>query len=235
MLSAKFYQVGGAVRDRLLNRASKDIDFAVEAESFDAMRDAIHDKGGEIFLETPKFLTIRAKVPPMGACDYVLCRKDGDYSDGRHPDTVEVGTIYDDLSRRDFTMNAIAIADDEHGTFIDPYNGTQDIADQVIRSVGDPVKRFTEDGLRMLRAMRFCITLGFRIDIDIMRCLLNSDFINARMKGVSAERIREELVKMFAHSTLKTLELLNFYSEMRDYIFSLDSGKLWLKPTMEAR
>lgn len=126
MSSIKFYQVGGSVRDSFIGLKSKDIDYAVEAPSFDAMREAIKERGGEIFLETPQFLTIRANVPGMGACDYVLCRKDGEYVDGRRPETVTAGTILDDLARRDFTMNAIAIAED--GTILDPFDGRKDIS-----------------------------------------------------------------------------------------------------------
>lgn len=76
---ACFFEVGGAVRDKLLGVQSKDIDYAVEAESFSAMRDAVIERGGKIFLETPQYLTIRAHVPKLGAADFVLCRKDGEY------------------------------------------------------------------------------------------------------------------------------------------------------------
>src|SRR4051812_9903063 len=113
MADAKIYLVGGAVRDKIMNITPKDLDYSIECESFDAMRQYIIDRGGTIFLETPQYFTIRAKVPELGAADFVLCRRDGMYKDNRRPETVEVGTIFDDLARRDFTMNAIAI--DEQG------------------------------------------------------------------------------------------------------------------------
>lgn len=226
-----FYQVGGSVRDALMGLVSKDIDYAVEAVSFDAMRDAILQRGGEIFLETPKFFTIRAKVPTLGACDFVLCRIDGAYADGRHPETVTVGTIYDDLARRDFTMNAIAKRED--GRIIDPYHGVGDITAKRIIAVGLPSERFTEDGLRMLRAIRFAITKGFIIDYAIHVLLADETFFLPRLTGVSQERIREELHKCFLHDTLHTLQYLEWYSRLRVYLFH-DSG-LWLKPTVEQR
>lgn len=226
---AKFYQVGGSVRDELMGLKSKDIDYAVEASSFDEMRAAILARGGEIFLETPQYLTIRARVPDLGACDFVLCRKDGAYSDGRHPDSVEVGTILDDLARRDFTVNAIAKT--EQGEYEDPYDGISDIEDRVLQCVGKAEDRFTEDGLRMIRAIRFQVTKNF--DTQGMDHLLKDyTFFAPRLAGVSNERIREELAKMFEANTPLALDLLNYYDGLRNYIFR---DKLWLKPTLEER
>ena len=109
----KIYQVGGSVRDEFLNIKSKDIDYAVEADSFGDMRKYMIDNGYNIFLETPQYFTIRAKFPDSHECnhlvaDFALCRIDGQYSDGRRPDKVHRATIHEDLSRRDFTINAIA-------------------------------------------------------------------------------------------------------------------------------
>lgn len=228
---ATFYQVGGSVRDELLGLKSKDIDYAVEAESFEAMREAILGRGGEVFLETPQYLTIRARVPSLGACDYVLCRKDGAYSDGRRPDSVECGTIYDDLARRDFTVNAIAKAED--GTIIDPHGGKEDLKRALLRCVGKASERFTEDGLRMIRAIRFGITKNLVLDDDIKSCLNDEHFFGPRLMGVSIERIRDEVYKCFAHSTPHAFYMFDKYSKFRDFLFR--SGKLWLKPTLETR
>ena len=156
---AKFYEVGGAVRDEILNLPTNDLDYAVEAESYEAMREAVLERGGEIFLESPEYLTIRAKVPGIGPADFVLCRKDGAYSDGRHPDRVEPGTLLDDLARRDFTMNAMAV-DIENGKLYDPHDGRKDMEAETIRCVGVAEERFEEDALRILRAIRFAITKG---------------------------------------------------------------------------
>lgn len=228
---ATFYKVGGAVRDELLGLTAKDTDYAVEADSFDSLRAAILERGGEIFLETPQYFTIRAKVPTLGACDYVLCRRDGPYKDGRRPETVEVGTIYDDLARRDFTVNAMART--EEGDLIDPHNGLKHLMEKHLRCVGDAKTRFTEDGLRMLRAIRFEITKGLIMDDDIVRCLSKRDFFTPRLVGVSSERIREELLKCFKHNTRETLLTLSEFESFSDYIFNYTG--IWLKPTTEAR
>lgn len=228
---AKFYKVGGSVRDSLLGKPSKDIDYAVEAPSFTDMRNAILDREGEIFLEKPEYLTIRARVPALGACDFVLCRKDGSYYDGRRPESVTPGTIFDDLARRDFTMNAMAL--DEDGTLIDPHGGAADLRKWLIRCVGKAEDRFTEDGLRMLRAVRFHITKQLVLDSDIDLLLRTEHFIGTRMFGVSIERVREELYKCYAHDTIQTLYVLDKYHYLQKFVFG--NGKLWLKPTLEAR
>ena len=224
---AKFYKVGGCVRDALLGVESTDIDYTVTAESFADMRAAILDRGGEIFLETPKFFTIRAKVPQLGACDYVLARKEGKYSDGRRPDSVEMGTIEDDLARRDFTVNAIA--EDESGALIDPFGGQIDLNKKLLRCVGNTEMRMREDALRMLRAIRFHITKGFIFGKELFIFLGN--FGNAELlSSVSIERVREELVKCFDKDTLSTLSLLNYFPAIRDHIFSRN---LKLTPTIK--
>lgn len=226
---ATFYQVGGSVRDEILGRKSKDIDYSVEAESFDAMREAILERGGKIFLETPQYFTIRAHVPNMGACDFVLCRKDGEYTDGRRPDSVSMGTIYDDLARRDFTMNAIA--KNSNGAYVDPFFGYDDIRRGLIRCVGSTDKRITEDALRMLRALRFSVTLGFDIHEEIRRVFQDRDFIGL-LKNISRERIREELLKMFSYNTMDSLYTLQEFPLMMEFLFC---GNIWLIPTMKER
>jgi len=214
----KIYKVGGAVRDSFLGRKSNDIDYAVEADSYQEMMTWIAENG-TIWQERPEFFTIRAKVPTLGNADFVLCRKDGFYSDNRRPDSVEVGTIYDDLSRRDFTMNAIAI-NVETNEIIDPYNGRLHINTSEIRCVGVCGQRFIEDGLRLLRALRFHITLGFELEEDIKRCLNDWKYVGILLDGVSVERIMEELNKMFRYSTEETIQVLGKYKMVRDCIFS---------------
>lgn len=123
----RIFEVGGCVRDEILGVPSKDIDFAMEAPSFQAMKEYMEAENFKIFLETPEYFTIRAKFPNSSlVADFVLCRKEFGYSNNRHPDLVEVGTIYDDLSRRDFTINAIAKSLDS-GEFLDPHNGIDDL------------------------------------------------------------------------------------------------------------
>ncbi len=226
----RIFQVGGSVRDEILGGQSKDIDYAVEAPSFEDMRKLIEDRGGKIFLESPEYFTIRANVPNMGVCDFVLCRKDGTYSDGRHPDSVEVGTIHDDLARRDFTMNAIA--KDENGCYLDPYRGIDDIKTRIIRCVGFPAQRFNEDALRMLRAIRFSVVLGFQIHIDIQSLLQQKAWVD-KLRTVSVERIREELHKMFKTNTYHSILTLASYQELSAFIFQ--KTDIWLDPTLKQK
>jgi tRNA nucleotidyltransferase (CCA-adding enzyme) len=227
----KIYQVGGSVRDSFLGIKSKDIDYAVEASSYDEMREYILSTNGEIFLENPEFFTIRAKwsidKKNKEPCDFVLCRKEGSYSDNRHPDNVEVGTIFDDLARRDFTINAIAI-NVETQEIIDPFGGIKDIEDKIIQCVGNPDLRFKEDALRILRALRFAITKNFKIAYLTDICMsINMHLLS----NISSERIREELHKMFKFDTNKSVTVIHNF-KMSPYIFN-EKTKIWLKPTME--
>lgn len=228
-MNTKIYQVGGSVRDEILGVKSKDIDYAVESESYISMKDYIINSGGKIYLESPEFFTIRGRIGEIDA-DYVLCRKDGAYSDGRRPDSVEVGTIYDDLARRDFTMNAIA--KDSEGNYIDPFDGRKDIAEKIIRCVGNTEQRISEDYLRLLRAARFSIVKGMSIDKSILQ-LFDNTFMTSKLSiAVSKERIREELYKMFKADTIATVYFFGKYPKMSYACFSDD---LWLKPTMESK
>jgi len=222
----KIYEVGGKIRDEFLNLKNNDSDFAVIAPSFAAMREFIVLNGGEIFLETEQYLTIRAKMPELGAADFVLGRTDGAYRDGRRPESVNVcSTIEQELGRRDFTVNAMA-RDCETGELIDPFNGQADIANKTIRCVGDARQRFMEDRLRVLRAIRFSITKGFTLQMDTRAAI--SEFSDLR--GVSVERVREELLKCFECNTIATLQALDEFPLLKLTCFS---GKLFLKPTIK--
>lgn len=217
-MQAKFYLVGGAIRDKLLGKPCKDFDYTVEAPSFDAMRAAIIARGGEIFVEQEQYLTIRAKVPKLGAADYVLARRDGSYAiDGRRPDFVEIGTLADDLARRDFTVNAMAEAED--GTLIDLFGGQADLQKKILRCVGNTEKRMKEDSLRMLRALRFSLTKGFALDSELRDFLLRQDSADL-LENISIERVREELLKCFEFDTLETLRMLEGFWRIRNHIFS---------------
>lgn len=243
-----FFEVGGCVRDEILGVKSKDIDFSVvlsdeEANGlfaikhgpFEYMAEVLGAMGFTIFLEKPEFLTIRAKFPkdhPTWAkldADFVLARKEAGYSDGRRPDEVIPGTLMDDLARRDFTMNAIA--KDSQGNLIDPFNGQQDIADKVIRAVGNPEDRIQEDALRIMRALRFSVTKGFRIDGELDFAISQNAEL---LRNVSTERIREELEKMFKVDTWKTIMLLTTHERfdmVGRVVFNLPG--LRLMPTMK--
>jgi tRNA nucleotidyltransferase (CCA-adding enzyme) len=234
------YLVGGAVREIVRGHRDKvkDWDFAIEAKSFDQMRDWIVFQGFEIFVETPQYFTIRARASKKfyfagmdmsgRTFDFTLCRTEGEYTDGRHPDAVEVGTIKTDLSRRDFTMNAIAM--DRDGNLIDPFNGAQDIKDGWIRCVGG-VARLEEDALRILRALRFAVQLDFKMSSAIHGFIVDPDTTKL-LENISGDRIRDELTKMFRIDTPETLWYLNSYPSLTEFIFQ---GNLWLEPTTKGR
>lgn len=233
MSSIKFFRVGGCVRDEILGIKSKDIDFAVEAPSFEAMRQAVEARCSKVFYDNDgepvggKFFTMRGIDPDFGPVDFVLCRKDGPSTDGRRPDFVEPGTLLEDLARRDFTVNAMAFSED--GSLIDPHGGQEDLDKMLLRFVGNPSERLMEDALRAFRAIRFSITKGFTMtretDIAIVK------MVNSHFTAVSTERMRDELMKCFALSTGGTLNMLvNDFPNILN--IALARG-IWLKPTTE--
>jgi tRNA nucleotidyltransferase (CCA-adding enzyme) len=157
----------------------------------------------------------------------VLARKDGPSSDGRRPDFVLPGTLMDDLQRRDFTVNAMAILD---GELVDPFGGQSDLDAMLLRFVGNPTDRIAEDGLRVMRALRFMVVKGFDMDMDTWDAI-NSDFAAEMLTKVSVERIREELEKMFFANTLWSLNVLNDLNpEVKNAIFR---DGLRLMPTLK--
>jgi len=241
----KIYSVGGCVRDELLGKESKDIDFtfvlddlnhSVE-EGFKIMEDWMKSNKYSIFLSTPKMFTIRARFPKNHihsglTADFVLARKEIGYIEGTRKPILELGTLYDDLARRDFTVNAIA--KDENGELVDPFNGKADLALKILKTPLDPNITMMDDPLRILRAMRFSITKGFEIDNKILWAIKNPNILEKLKTVVSSERIREELAKMMKHDTVKTLETIHKFNLLipgfTELIFSRG---LWLKPTFE--
>jgi tRNA nucleotidyltransferase (CCA-adding enzyme) len=224
----KLFRVGGTVRDEILGLRSKDIDFACEAEDYGAMVRWIREQG-EVYLEQPEYLRVRAHLPGKPPADFVLCRREGPYLDGRRPSSVAPGTIHDDLARRDFTMNAIAVAEDT-GETLDPFGGRNDIRARLIRCVGDSRDRFHEDALRLLRAVRFAITRGFRLHEDILRCLEEPALAERLRDNVSEDRKREELERCFAANTPETLHYLSQFPQLCTACFP-PGGRIWLRPT----
>ena len=229
------YLVGGQVRNEIMHELlntplpKSDIDIAIEAANYEEMRQHIIDTGGVIKLESPQFFTIRAlskyqtNIVPI---DYTLCRKESAYTDGRHPDEVNIGTIEEDLARRDLTINAMAIRLSDN-TLLDPFGGKSDIQQRLIRCCGNVEMRCGEDYLRVLRILRFSITLGFKIHPDTETILYHPLYINNLFNTVSDERIREEFTKMFKHDTGKTLDALNEYPLIKRQMVKI----LWLRPT----
>jgi tRNA nucleotidyltransferase/poly(A) polymerase len=137
--------------------------------------------------------------------DFTLCRAETQYSDLRHPDTVTPATLDVDLSRRDFTMNAMAVG--ENGQWHDPYNGWDDAEDHVLKTVGHPQDRFTEDPLRMLRALRFAIKYNLRFNATLAAVLDDRRLLRG-IETLPAERVREELNKAFSADSYRTMYYL---------------------------
>lgn len=237
---AKIYKVGGCVRDKILEIDSKDIDFTFVCEDSQTveggwieMTSWMRVNDFEIFLETPSCFTVRAKFPKDHqyagmVADFVMARKEIGYIPGTRQPILELGTLADDLIRRDFTLNALA--EDENGKIIDLFNGLHDLKRGYLRTPLDCKITFDDDPLRILRAIRFCITKGFYMGAYMDGVIQDYDY-ETKMKVVSIERIREELLKCFKHDTINTLRVLHEYPSLRNYIFA--NNILWLKPTFE--
>jgi len=180
------YIVGGCVRDYLLNKPPKDWDITTSAlpEETKSLFPHTYDTG----IEHGTITVVKDKTN----YEVTTYRIDGAYSDFRHPNEVTyTKKIESDLSRRDFTINAIAY--NEKNGFCDPYNGRDDIKAKLIRGVGDPNKRFNEDALRMMRGIRFSAQLNFKIEENTYNSIVKNAGL---IKNISVERIRDELTKL---------------------------------------
>jgi len=174
---------GGSVRDRLLNRVPKD---------YDVVTDATPDRVKEIF---PRSRQVGAKFGVMLVrkfghdIEVATFRSDGPYSDGRHPDAVTFGSDVEDAQRRDFTINGLFL-DPVEDRVIDYVGGRLDLDAGIVRTIGEPERRFGEDHLRMLRAVRFAARLGFRIDPLTTEAIKR---LASHLEDISAERVWLEL------------------------------------------
>ena len=242
-MTIRLFEVGGSIRDELLGIDNPpDRDFCAESpDGFAALMVWATRNMKKVFLVTPEFLTIRGMMPNGTSIDVVMCRKDGPSSDGRHPDHVEPGTLHDDLARRDFTVNAMAREVDPStlepiGEIIDPFLGKIDLLNKELRCVGDPRIRFLEDGLRVLRAVRFNITKDLTMSLSLAKEVHDWSWWEFAFANVSTERIREEFTKMFKHSTTKTISLFADRSQIpSNALLLLEKSNIWLKPTMEKK
>lgn len=182
----KAYIAGGAVRDMLMGKSPHDYDIASSAEPEDVKR--IFAKTIDTGIKHGTVTVIENK----NGYEVTTFRRDGSYADGRHPSEVEfLDDPEEDCRRRDFTINAMMYSPDEG--VLDFFGGRKDITDRVIRCVGVPEKRFREDALRMMRAVRFKAELDFGIDRDTEAAIRKCAVL---IKKVSAERIRDELNKI---------------------------------------
>ena len=205
----KIYAVGGCVRDIIMGREPKDIDFCTDATP-DEMRDIYfkHFRWGNVIQLIPtgkRFGTMTFWFSEQKEkYEITTFRADGRYEDGRHPKEVSyTKTLEEDLSRRDFTINAIAYNPEEG--FVDPFNGLQDIENKIIRCVGNPRDRFNEDALRIIRCVRFALRYDFIIEKETLNALLD---LMDNIKFVSKERIGKEFSEMLEMN----LEVKNGYN-----------------------
>ena len=219
---AKFqaYAVGGSVRDLLMGRQTRRWDFTTNAtpeQILNIFPDSFYDNqfgtvGVKMLSEAKSRFAGKGPAGTTDIYEITTYRSEKGYTDHRHPDKVIWGkTIEEDLSRRDFTINAIAF---DGKTFVDPFAGRKDLTAKLIRAVGDPEKRFGEDSLRMMRAIRIAAELGFTIDEETRSAILTSAGL---IKEISAERVRDELFKTLVSShaadailVLKNTGLLTF-------------------------
>lgn len=198
------YYVGGCVRDVLRGKNPNDVDITTNALPQEIMsvfsRFTVIPTG----IKHGTVTVIDDGIP----YEITTFRVDGEYSDSRRPDSVTfTPNLNEDLARRDFTMNAIAM--DRFGNIIDPFGGQQDIKNGIIRCVGNPVKRFTEDALRIMRAVRFASQLGFRIDEETSAAVHS---MKNRLNKIASERIRDELDKLICGENC--IKILMEYSDI---------------------
>ena len=240
---SKIYEVGGCVRDEIIGVYTNDIDFTFVLddtnqtvdEGWDKMLLHLKTEGFKIFLETKDCFTVRAKFPKGHineglVADFVMARKEVGYIDGTRQPILELGTLEDDLTRRDFTLNALA--KDLDGNIIDLFDGQTHLSQKVLITPLEPTKTFMDDPLRMIRALRFSITKGFDIHPTVWNAIFTPGLIDKLSEVVSIERIQGEVMKMMKHDTVKTLRLLSVIDKKDSRLIEIMfGGDIWLLPS----
>lgn len=213
------YLVGGCVRDLLLVelglsevKGPKDWDLTTNAKPeeiqkvFSTFAGATADKPATVYEN--EFGTVGIKTdsenPKLKIIEVTTFRIEGKYSDKRHPDEIKfVKTVEEDLSRRDFTVNALALSTVEGmaGEIIDPFGGQKDLKNKVLRAVGEPEKRFQEDALRLMRAVRLAAEFGFGIEPETEKAIKTNSSL---LKQIAKERVRDELTKLLMTKNAKS-------------------------------
>jgi tRNA nucleotidyltransferase (CCA-adding enzyme) len=188
------FLVGGCVRDFLRGIEPKDFDVATNANPKEVekifKKSIYNNKFGTVTVFT------NSKEKRLREIEVTTYREEEDYSDQRHPEKISfVKDIEDDLKRRDFTINAMAVSFKKE--IIDPFLGREDLEKKIIRAVGNPEERFSEDALRMMRAVRFACSLNFEIEEKTKKAIKKNAEL---LKNISSERIRDEFVKIIMTS-----------------------------------
>lgn len=240
---AKIFEVGGCVRDELLGVHTNDIDFTFVLdntnqtvdEGWDNMLEHLKSEGFKIFLETKDCFTVRAKFPKGHqheglVADFVMARKEVGVIEGTRRPILELGTLEDDLTRRDFTLNALA--KDLDGNIIDLFDGKKHLEMGLLVTPLDPVKTFLDDPLRMIRALRFSITKGFTISPQVWAAIFIDGLIDKLDQVCSQERIQTEITKMMKHDTVGSLRLFAEIDKISPKLLEVCfKGHMWLMPT----
>ena len=215
------YIVGGCVRDFLMRIKPEDWDVTTNAKPKEVRK--IFPKS---FYEN-KFLTvtvqIESKNPKLKEIEVTTYRSEAKYTDKRHPDEIKFAkTIKEDLTRRDFTVNAMAIS--QKIEIVDPFKGRRDLENKIIRAVGNPDERFSEDALRMMRAVRFAVTLGegWKIEEKTKKAIQKNSIW---LQAISKERIRDELMKIImSEKAMEGVELSRELGLLKYIIPELEEG-----------
>ena len=221
--------VGGCVRDVLRGINPYDWDIATSAPPKEIQK--IFPKS----YYSNQFFTVtvqtKSKKENLREVEITTYRKEAKYTDKRHPDEIKFAkSIEEDLSRRDFTINAIALdIEDKNFEIIDPFNGKEDLKKKIIRAVGRPKERFSEDALRMFRAVRFSAVLGFKIEQETSKAIKENGKL---LKQISPERIRDEFLKIIMSDnpsqgieSLRSLGLLRIFFPELDACYNVEQNK----------
>lgn len=210
------YVIGGFVRDILLNRPSKDIDFVCVGSGIHLAKSVAKDLNSQNMSVFKNFGTAMVKYHDH-ELEFVGARKESYRRDSRKP-IVEDGSLEDDQNRRDFTINALAIRldIDNYGELVDPFNGLGDLKKKIIKTPLDPAITFSDDPLRMMRAIRFASQLNFDIEADTFNAIINQA---ERISIVSKERIIDELNKIIQSPIPSYGFKLLFQSKLLQHIF----------------
>ncbi|TLD40105.1 MAG: tRNA nucleotidyltransferase [Candidatus Jettenia ecosi] len=204
----KAFLAGGCVRDMIMGKESFDYDIATDAMPHDVIR--IFQKTIPVGIQFGVIIVVKEGHN----FEVATFRTEDSYSDGRHPDRISFSTPENDVKRRDFTMNGL-LYDPVKDEILDYVGGRKDIEAGIVRTIGNPIERFTEDRLRMIRAVRFACRFHFSIHKDTQQAIIQ---LAPQIHMVSAERVREELEKIITgpnpHIGIKLLEELHLLQEI---------------------
>ncbi|VEF47990.1 tRNA cytidylyltransferase [Bacillus freudenreichii] len=217
------YFVGGSVRDHLLGKEIHDVDIATSATP--AELKGIFSKTVDVGIEHGTIIVI---IQGQGF-EVTTYRTEAEYKDYRRPETVAfVRNLTEDLKRRDFTMNAIAM--DNNGELVDPFEGQKALKEQLIETVGSADERFQEDALRLMRAVRFVSQLGFRLEHQTERAIATHACL---LKHIAVERVMVEMVKLLDGPNKSEAFNILFTSGLYKYLPSLFNEKKVIDATMK--